>query len=1372
MTRGHKSNRFLERSFWYSDIYGEWQEVSPYDLLKQGKSLVILGDPGIGKTSYLKHLHRSSEKFTWVPPATLIRDTYRFKPKNPDQYLVIDGIDELVALQETDILHSILSALAKINYPKFVISCRSAEWKHLSSSRQFANDYDEPPELLTLQGINRQQALNYLSESTTERKARTILDHLDKVNLPQFYHNPLNLNLVLEILGNGEKILMTSKYDLYHRASKILLSEHRDTVPSPLGKLSIDDAFNSAGAICASLLVTGKKFVTTDQPISHRDYTQAIDVSEIVCLPKASKAKDVINSPLFKVADDSLGFLVPYHRSIAEFLAAYWLANALNNQELSRHRFLQSIMVEAQFPASLRGMCSWLACYDNYSDKIIETNPYGILLYSDLAQLSSAKIRKLIEQLVVLDQKSPCFRLEDWSEYTPSGLVTEDTVQSIEKVIVNDEIGSQLKQLLVEAIKDSKFAPVFNKSLTKILYNRGESYTVRLNALEILLEISECVPYWTKVIEKLRQQKFSDSTEFCIFILDKVGVNKFSIALVSECVLAETGFLRDRDRSGMLRVSSVYSLSNEFNVDRSIELLDRISLGVKEFMEAKDSEEMYDPSWECISSFCFPILERLYKANSLTFGKLIHWTKSIAPYGFSENTWRKGLESILSKDPDFRRELQLYLFKEPERRSLLDLFRFHFGEISKSLELSFEDTCFHIEQILKREKSNEYDQLIWTTLVKYRIYEIEELDCIRKLSQTYIEDKTGLQDVLAEQMKISLEAAEDQTHRISNTTSIYEERKMKRRSDQRELIYKNIEDFETGSTVELASCAKDYLGINRYENYYDSPYERVTKEVGSGLLNSTLKGFCAVLQRDDLPSSKEVADLYSSNRSCSYVYPILAGLSEYVRDSKTFEGISDEVLLVGYYVLRQERLIDLSIKEKLHAPLKKEVFERFTETKIYRRWMEPFINDGTFDYSDFISLTNNCKNPSVVIPMVMDWLQSYDTFSVRDTKKLVSDLLFQDQHFSSVYKEQLLTLSLSKIGSTANNNADFALFWASVVFYTDFERFFAVVPSKLKSDKNLIWDIRDTSSKQIFDDEDRIENVNLKISSTQLHWIVSNFRMSWDYIEYWPGAMAGDRNPWDASEYLQICIERLGREVDDDSRNYLDSLISKTSDGYTKCLLVAQSKQKRARIEHNFQPPTLTSIKNLLDSNIPVSPKDLQALFLASLDTLQLRINGDQANTINLFYTDSGKPKVENECRDAIISLLDGRDSLNLIPEYVAPNDTRADIGVIHGDKCVTVEVKGQWNRNLWDGVTSQLKRNYTKDYRTRGFGVYLVLWFGRKTCEGRYLKHPIHNPFFPAFKNGPSSASELNFMLAQQIPEGSKDLIRIYVLDLERKND
>ena len=54
------------------------------------------------------------------------------QPDDPipeDARLIIDGLDEVAAMEEGDPLHNVLKKLIVCGKPRFIISCRSAEWR-------------------------------------------------------------------------------------------------------------------------------------------------------------------------------------------------------------------------------------------------------------------------------------------------------------------------------------------------------------------------------------------------------------------------------------------------------------------------------------------------------------------------------------------------------------------------------------------------------------------------------------------------------------------------------------------------------------------------------------------------------------------------------------------------------------------------------------------------------------------------------------------------------------------------------------------------------------------------------------------------------------------------------------------------------------------------------------------------------------------------------------------------------------------------------------------------------------------------------------------------------------------------------------------
>ena len=107
------------------------------------------------------------------------------------------------------------------------------------------------------------------------------------------------------------------------------------------------------------------------------------------------------------------------------------------------------------------------------------------------------------------------------------------------------------------------------------------------------------------------------------------------------------------------------------------------------------------------------------------------------------------------------------------------------------------------------------------------------------------------------------------------------------------------------------------------------------------------------------------------------------------------------------------------------------------------------------------------------------------------------------------------------------------------------------------------------------------------------------------------------------------------------------------------------------------------------------------------------------------------------------------------------PDQKRADIALTRNAIKLPVEIKGQWERNVWNAVNDQLDAKYTVDWQADGRGVYIVLWFG--DIPGRNLpKHPDGLP-------RPETPGELERMLKDRLPEARRSSIDIFLIDLSR---
>ncbi len=87
-------------------------------------------------------------------------------------------------------------------------------------------------------------------------------------------------------------------------------------------------------------------------------------------------------------------------------------------------------------------------------------------------------------------------------------------------------------------------------------------------------------------------------------------------------------------------------------------------------------------------------------------------------------------------------------------------------------------------------------------------------------------------------------------------------------------------------------------------------------------------------------------------------------------------------------------------------------------------------------------------------------------------------------------------------------------------------------------------------------------------------------------------------------------------------------------------------------------------------------------------------------------------------------------------------------------------EIKGQWEKKVWNAVNDQLDALYTVDWQADGRGVYIVLWFG--SIPRKLPKHPDGLP-------QPKTPGELEGMLRDRLPEARRSSIDTYVIDLSR---
>ncbi len=202
--------------------------------------------------------------------------------------------------------------------------------------------------------------------------------------------------------------------------------------------------------------------------------------------------------------------------------------------------------------------------------------------------------------------------------------------------------------------------------------------------------------------------------------------------------------------------------------------------------------------------------------------------------------------------------------------------------------------------------------------------------------------------------------------------------------------------------------------------------------------------------------------------------------------------------------------------------------------------------------------------------------------------------------------------------------------------------------------------------------------------------------------------------------------------------------------------------QRIIRRDAEYRHPTLHQACKVLQGGPPANPGDLAALTVDRIRNIATGIRTKNTNEWRLFWNEvshgkPGEPKVENSCRDALLTLLKPHlpHPVSAQPESQHANQNRSDIAVSAPGFRVPIEVKRNTDRELWSAVQKQLIAKYAVDPGSNGYGIYIVFWFGsdkqRPRSDGKR----------------PNSPETLEVLLREALGEKEARKISICVIDV-----
>lgn len=1307
-------------------------------------NIVLLGDPGAGKSHLFNHftLQENAEKF--LARNFLNRPEELLKNK---KQIYIDALDERRAGRgDSDTIDEIVRKLFEVKPEQIRISCRAADWLGDSDLIAFQDYFDTTGDsvVLHLLPLSEFECIKILTECAIESPQK-FLEEAATRRLQGFLENPQSLIMLAEVVKAGS--WPESLDELYGKSTDILLTETNSNHSSKeIGTYPLQSLKEAAGSIFANRLISdidgiSVKEVSTDEMCpSYKE----------VSLGTTKELRAVLNRRIFCI--DPLTDVADYtHRTIAEYLAAKWLATQIH-QGLPLSRLRALIGVDGRPASELRGLHAWLPNFLNEgAEVLIDSDPYGVLCYGDVASLSLSNRKYLLSALAKLSDSDPWFRQGSWTHDIVRGLSTPDMEAEFRKILSDKSSNFTLRSIVLDALSFGQPILGLNDVIEGIFLDAQASFHERSECINIWINFGD---YGKKAISSAYKLLGDSSIELRLRAEVLRHVEEFDAPQNEVANLINLG-LRCKEN---LTTGNYYWL-DEFVTDNDISnVLDKI-----EVFNTKGDIANFNNSYDVVRVIDALLIRYLETEQKINPSDLIKWLKVRATIVKYHGTYSSDeLMSALQSSEAIL--TQLIEASIPDVELSPNIFSFQY-ELNETV-LGTISSKFLLNTVIKKlvDKNAQDNHLIYELCLFLTLQlGVDELDTFLLLFELG-EDKPTYK-----KLRDGYCFNEIPDWRIENA-----ERRKKAELETKTRKTTNIDQFQKdkieilkGTHFEWLRWIGDaYFGHFNFSDKKITPYQRIAQELGAENVGIVIEGLVELVKTKEITKFEDILQMQADSKYFPWWYALIAGLKEYSDKSFSLKDYEPEYLksaLAIEYLRPTYHFIENTMHRNVYAwktVLFNEMPQLIVDTyyslaKISAKKRMPYL-DGIDE------LLNNEILKPYAVNVSLSLLQEYVDLDVQVLRLLLADALKSNPI-------ELLKLVNSRIGSSSDlvkvDNYDLYL---AIGFCLSIESYKVRISSlKDESLKKTIWAIRDVSEYRRY----AISNSS-SFSIGQLEFLIRVTASEFPYAAHTSGVSSGAHNPWDASDFVQYLLNILSSTPTDESSEVLQRLRDELTfnsclASYTDYIKHALASQNVRLVDSKFAQPTwqqtLATLANLAPANIA----DLNALVLFNLQDIQHVISNGNTDIYKRFWNEGsyGKistPKVEDSCRDVLVDLL--RDRLRLKGVSVEPEghmaaDKRADMVIMLPKLKLVVELKRDFHSEVWSAAQNQLDRLYTRDPDAFGYGIFLVFWYGDK----RKNKIPVP----PSFFNTPKTAQEMQSQLQSLIPIAKQHKLKVVVLDV-----
>lgn len=1330
------------------------QGSRPLESYRDKPAYVLLGDPGAGKTeSFKREADESDGKYIRA------RDFAIFEPvaEYRDQTLFIDGLDEMRAGGgdgQTPLDH-IRRHLERLGRPRFRLSCREADWLGASDSEALKRvSPNEEIVALHLDPLSDEDIAEILNHKPGIADPASFMRQAREHGLDELLRNPQILNLLVDAVGSND--WPQSREEIYEMACSQLVREnsreHRSAKRD--NSIPLNDLLDAAGYLCAINLLSGIAGYALDEDAgdSQHYYWKNLTAHDLPLL-------SALKTNLFQ--KDGEEQRVPVHRSVAEFLAARYIAKRIDHDGLPFGRVLALMTGEdGGVVTDLRGLGAWLSVHCRSArGALIERDPLGVVLYGDVRNFPVQDKLQLLTVLKSEAQRYPWIFSERWSSssfnLSIGSLAAKDMEATFRQMLSSPSRG-EADQALLDFVLDALCYSEQMASLADLLEAivRDASYwlTVRKSAIAALLHV---VPNDHSRLLKLVRDIRADSVED--------GDDDLLGMLLSDIY------------PRIITASEIFTYLHPPKSERHGSYSMFWSYGLPKVAEKADLPLLLDKLTEMR-----PALRNLledYRTNRMA-GELL--TRGLEEHG--DNITDKRLYMWLGVgmdeddnprlDREYTERISDWFAARPERYKAVI-------EYGASLCANHENPWYCMSRCLTRLYASfaPDDVGMWYLEKAATEHHADLANFFFRQSVNLLIQQGGKKDLTLPALEFleSWIAAYpkfepwleplvtrpigdwEQEHAVKNRK--WKAERQKHKSELIRFYREHIAAIRDGSAYPQVfhDLARAHEGTLLDEARGESPRERIENFLAgdNDLIEAAYSGFRKVLERQDLPGVADIIDLELKGKIHLICLACLVGMEElFHSDPVGALTLPDTVLssLLGF------RLRYSVGNEPAWVPALVKVRPELV-ADVLLAYALPMLRAKKEHVSGLYQLVHDDAYAEVARLTLPKLLEGFPLRAKANQLAFMLDPLLKGAlHY--LEREFLATMVSRKL-ELGSMDAAQRVYWLSCglllapdVYETPLFQYVGKSEVRRGYLANFIYN--DLGKRNL----PGWASIPVSVLSRLIELLgpgCSNQRRS--------GVVTAAMR---MADMVHSYINKLGNNPDEASTRELERLISLPSlEHWRNELRGALYSQRITRRKATFRRLGIAEVDRTIANLQPANAADLAALTFHHLRDMARKIRDGSTDDYQQYWSydannrNLDKPKPENDCRNALLSDLQerlGKLGIDAQRESSRADNKRADILVAYGGASgfnVPIEAKKDDNPELWRAIHEQLIPKYVRDPGADGYGIYLVFWFGGKGMRPS-----------PDGGNKPRSARELEERLQQTLSPEESYRIRVCVID------